>query len=68
MTDKSLTIFTESDLDIIRMARIGMSNKSIAYRMGYSLGDLKTRLQIIFTLAEVTNKSQLIKWSRTKQL
>lgn len=55
----SLNIYTAQDLELIRLIRNGLNNNGLCYQMEWSLGTLKTRLEVLFKLAEVTSKKAL---------
>jgi DNA-binding NarL/FixJ family response regulator len=55
----NLDIYTESDLELIKMIRNGYTNKGICFQLGWSLGVLKDRLAVLFKLAKVSSKKEI---------
>jgi DNA-binding NarL/FixJ family response regulator len=55
----SLDIYTAEDLELIRLIRNGLTNNGLCYQMDWNLGTLKTRLELLFKLAEVSSKTAL---------
>lgn len=55
----NLKIYTEQDLELIKLIRNNHTNNGLCYQMGWELDALKTRLAVLFQLAEVKNKTEL---------
>lgn len=55
----NLRIYAEDDLELIKLIRSGYNNNGICYQLDWDLGVLKTRLAILFKLAEVKNKKEI---------
>jgi DNA-binding NarL/FixJ family response regulator len=55
----NLNIYSESDLELIRLIRNGTTNKGICFQLNCDLGTLKDRLAVLFKLAEVSNKKNI---------
>jgi DNA-binding NarL/FixJ family response regulator len=55
----NLNIYTAQDLELIRLIKNGLTNNGLCYQMKWDLGTLKTRLEVLFKLAEVSSKTAL---------
>jgi DNA-binding NarL/FixJ family response regulator len=54
-----LNTLTESDVELIRFCRLGLTNSGIAYKLGWNIGDVKQRLNVLFNLESVKSKKDL---------
>ena len=57
----TLDIFTEQDVELIKLCIAGHSSKSLATYTGWTPLVVRSRLKLLYQLAEVKNKTELVR-------